>query len=282
MFGRRHEKVANFEMRRSFAKDLLSSRKLRPSIKYKRREPHIESKRMAIRHGKVVLVGKGRQAFQLTDAPPTHLNTQIGYPVIAVGLSEFGRELLSTFGGMPIENTITKTLQNIYLNLRNKIRDDLIEYVPKETGHLRASYMYNLQRMRHLINQHYVVYMQVKSDVPYLQYANVMPTKPIDGKGPHLKHPPYVKNPKTGKLYNWGFRSKSILYDPRAMTNFHSFLILNARKAAKVAFTEETRKMFHQTKSQFGWANLKEFQGLFSFSSVYPYRFPANYTGYRP
>lgn len=239
--------------RKKLATDIILKRKL---------EVGYTPKRLAARHGKAVLLGKGKgvlgdlftdkkkgKTMRMRDAGPRSL-------LFHVELSELGRTRATLFPALveDIDNALNLMYKMMYLY----INEQKIKYVPVETGALKRSLLRSLTVHKSEI-QNGNVTIEMGSNLPYLGIVNKMPTYPTPGVRGHLKHPPYV-----GK-YKFSYKTHEKLHDPEAVGSFMGFITAEARKEAEKVFWAALNKaeIYKNWKGIFGWTRGSQVSQLF-------------------
>jgi len=233
--------------RKGLARKIISSRKM-----------EYVPKKIVARHGKVVLIPKGKRKQIITDKTEGQV-TRAGGPrslLFHVELSELGRTRATLFPALveDIDNALNLMYKMMYLY----INEQKIKYVPVETGALKRSLLRSLTVHKSEI-QNGNVTIEMGSNLPYLGIVNKMPTYPTPGVRGHLKHPPYV-----GK-YKFSYKTHEKLHDPEAVGSFMGFITAEARKQAEKVFWAALNKaeIYKNWKGIFGWTRGSQVSQLF-------------------
>lgn len=222
-------------------------------------------KKLDVRHGKVVLVGRRKARKPIAKAGKTiydcdqlqifkrsegklgdHLVCCISVRDLIKNIGPFAELPKEAFYSIDIMGVKMMDLimllfriayHRVFTHMIRKIR----EYVPKDIGTLQAS-------MRYSICPLYSIIAPDRPSDPIItiflfanqEYAKIVNRMPIQGS-PHVRHFGIQKSSRTGRP----------LYDPKAQQNFYNFILLIGRNMAIAAFKKVIDQLTFILKSKY-------------------------------
>ena len=172
--------------------------------------------------------------------------------VLLVELTYDGHDMLhfsKLMYGDQFTKAVQKMLTDTHTLLYRWIKAKQLQYVPEDTGALRRNIMRSIRKNMNEIKYDFRLEMFIGTTLPYASWVNEMPTYPKggtrkehketypSGKGPHVRHPPYVGGYTHGSAGNR-------LSDDKAMHHFYDFMLTNSRKMGKRFVNEQISKLY--------------------------------------